>query len=154
MTVAEVDLDVASNQSRLARSARIGSDGRAVEGGIESGKIAGIDAELVKLGAFVAELDLGANDAEIIAGDQVDVVAALVVELERILEDVAVLVLGKQDAAFDADVGRAVAGDCRRGDCRRSDGREQIFAHARSFFLVWGCRRNHTIGGKFPRCSN
>src|SRR3546814_13978976 len=66
----------------ISRSSRIGSGGRPVEGRVERPDEAAVDFELIDLGTLVAQLGFEPEHAEIVAGDGVEVVAALVIDAE------------------------------------------------------------------------
>jgi hypothetical protein len=147
-----VDIDVRRDQGRK-RSDRLRSDIAVgtVESGIQRGQIRGADLEIVHLAALVADLTFEPEHAEVVSDEGVDVVAHLVVEAERIVErrvgrdqrrsscrglrrrvvdeQVGVLILREEDAAFDADVAGAVAGHGRRGNRGCRNGGEKIFSH-------------------------
>ena len=112
--------------------------------GVEGGDEIIVEIDVLGLGALVAELAFDPEHAEVVAADEVDVVAVLPPdpadvafgdvggrcgrssEVDR-SEDV--LVPWEQDAAFDADIAGAVPGGRRSGDRGRGDCGKKIFAH-------------------------
>ena len=93
-----------------------------------------VDVEVLDLGALVAKLTLEPEQAEIVAADDVDVIAGLELHIGDVVADdvgpgdgvggevhrpVEILRLREQDTALDPDIAALVAGRGRRGDRHR-----------------------------------
>ena len=83
------------------------------------------------LGALVAKLGLGADHAEIIAGDEVAIDAQLIVDVDDVeIVGLDLGTVGPDAANFEPEISRIVARHGRRRQCSDRGGREQMPSHA------------------------
>jgi hypothetical protein len=100
------------------------------------------DGRIIDPQSLVAKLHFGAEHAEVIAPDQIGIDADLVIDVEPAVEfraieiDVEKAFVTHHDPGFHPNVGRVVAGQCRRRD--RADGNrgEEVFTHRRTPVVV------------------
>ena len=92
-------------------------------------------ADFIDCDALVSEFGLGAEQTEIISGDQVEIQATLEVKLKRIVDRSGVVgtleegridinIFRPQHAAFDPDIGLVVARERWRGHGRGGERRQ------------------------------
>jgi hypothetical protein len=106
----------------------------------------GVERDTVDVEALVAKFAFEAEEAEIVAGNCVDIEAVSKVNRLTVVEtgggarpggiDVEVEILDDHRAAFDPHIGASVASECGSGDGNRGSGGEQITAHSNSFYFV------------------